>query len=58
MSARAFQGPNGWYVAWERKDGCHRQPDNGGTLSRRDAEKLARERNDDSERKGASEVRS
>jgi len=35
---RAFQGPNGWYVAWEGDDGFHRQPADGGNLSSREAE--------------------
>ncbi len=43
---RAFQGPNGWYVAFEREDGFHRQPQNGGNMSERDARREARDRNE------------
>lgn len=42
---RAFQGPNGWYVAWERADGTHRQPSLGPWLSERGARRRAAESN-------------
>lgn len=45
---RAFQGPNGWYVAFERADGFHRQPPDGGNMSETDARRLARRRNESS----------
>lgn len=42
---QAFQGPNGWYVAWVGDSGFHRQPLNGGTMSERAARKEAIARN-------------
>jgi phenylpropionate dioxygenase-like ring-hydroxylating dioxygenase large terminal subunit len=43
---RAFEGPNGWYVAWEDADGYHHQPSHGGRLDREEAEAMAAERDD------------
>lgn len=42
---KAFQGANGWYVAWENSEGFHHQ--GNGNLSEREAHKLAREKNND-----------
>lgn len=42
---RAFQEPNGWYVADERNDGLHFQPADGGRLSERQARRLAAQEN-------------
>jgi hypothetical protein len=42
---RAFEGPNGWYVAFENADGFHRQPADGGSLTETQAKRRARERN-------------
>lgn len=33
---RAFEGANGWYVAYE-EDGCHHQPANQGSMTEREA---------------------
>lgn len=41
---KAFQGANGWYVAWERADGFHGQPAEQN-MTRREAEAEARRRN-------------
>lgn len=41
----AFQGPNGWYVAWVGDSGFHNQPANGGSLSESVARKEAIKRN-------------
>lgn len=46
---RAFQGANGWYVAEEDESGFHRQPSLGPWLSRSEAVRLARERNEHSD---------
>ena len=35
---RAFEGPNGWYLAAEDEDGFHRQPADGGHLTAEEAE--------------------
>jgi|SRR5690606_35613900 len=42
---KAFEGPNGWYVAWEREDGFHRQPATGCNMAEREAHLAACERN-------------
>jgi hypothetical protein len=42
---KAFEGANGWYVAFERRDGTHKQPSLGPWLSEREARAEARERN-------------
>jgi hypothetical protein len=42
---RAFEGPNGWYVACPLPDGSHKQPDHGGRLSRKAAEAEAARKN-------------
>ena len=39
---KAFQGANGWYVAWEGKNGMHSQPAYQ-SLSQDEAESLAAE---------------
>lgn len=39
---RAYEGPNGWYVAREDARGYHHQPADGGHLSRAEAERLVR----------------
>lgn len=41
----AYQGPNGWYVAFERDNGFHRQPSNGGSLTEHQARREALRRN-------------
>jgi hypothetical protein len=43
---KAFEGPNGWYVAFESADGSHRQPANGGNLTAAEADGIARGRNE------------
>lgn len=45
---KAFQGPNGWYVAWE-EDGWHHQPAQPAQMERAAAERLAAERNQEEE---------
>ncbi len=42
---KAFQGANGWYVAFERADGFHRQPSCPRWLDEREARELAEEMN-------------
>jgi hypothetical protein len=42
----AFEGPNGWYTAVEDREGCHRQPADGGTLTERAARRAATAAND------------
>lgn len=38
---KAFQGPNGWYLAYEMADGSHHQPANGGEYAtREEAERM------------------
>jgi hypothetical protein len=47
---RAFEGPNGWYVALVREDGSHKQPSHEAgvdRLSEREARRLAKRRNDE-----------
>lgn len=46
---RAFQGPNGWYVAWECARDAHSQPANGGHMTQRQAADQAEWRNDEHE---------
>lgn len=47
---RAFQGPNGWYVAWEEPDGSHHQDSGyGGTLDQEEAEAMAAQLNEEDE---------
>lgn len=46
MSVRAYEGPNGWYVAEELKDGSHHQPPVGPWLTERQARREARLAND------------
>ncbi len=41
----AFQGPNGWYVAWVGDSGFHREPFDGGTMTEAAARKEAIARN-------------
>lgn len=41
---KAFEGANGWYVAWEQ-DGFHGQPPFPRWLTEREARRDARERN-------------
>lgn len=46
---KAFQGANGWYVAYERADGFHRQPQSGNMTeseARRRAAAANREKNE------------
>lgn len=38
---RAFEGPNGWYVADVMADGSHYQPRDGGNMSETAAKKQA-----------------
>lgn len=38
---RAFEGANGWYVAWERSDGSHNQPQTGPWYPTLEAAKAA-----------------
>jgi len=40
---RAFQGPNGWYIAVEDADGYHHQPADGGHMTREEARRAAQE---------------
>lgn len=47
MARRAFQGPNGWYVADEGADGSHYQPSDGGHLTKREAHELAAQPDED-----------
>jgi hypothetical protein len=42
----AYEGANGWYVAWERPNGSHHQPQFGGNMTRREAEREAEGRED------------
>ena len=44
---RAYEGPNGWYVAWENAEGFHHQPDGGAELTEASAKRIARRKNDD-----------
>jgi hypothetical protein len=41
---KAFQGPNGWYVAWEFQDGYHWQ--RSGEMTQADAEAHADDLNE------------
>ncbi len=41
---KAFQGANGWYVAFER-NGTHKQPFSGGNMSKAEAQREAARRN-------------
>lgn len=43
---QAFQGPNGWYVAWVQQDGSHYQPAGGDRLTEGQAKRRARELNE------------
>lgn len=43
--AKAYQGANGWYVAWERNDGFHHQCE--GSMTEQQARKKAKQMNDD-----------
>jgi len=38
---RAFEGPNGWYIADEDTRGFHRQPESGGTMTEAEARAAA-----------------
>lgn len=49
---RAFQGPNGWYVAFEDAEGFHRQPPGGGDLYEEEARREAQRRNAGAYREG------
>lgn len=49
---RAFQGPNGWYVAFEDAEGSHRQPPGGGDLGEEEARREAQRRNAGAYREG------
>jgi hypothetical protein len=40
-----FRGPNGWYVAVENSGGFHHQPEDGGHMTRVEAERHAKARN-------------
>jgi len=44
---RAFQGANGWYVAWESDDGFHHQPSFPRWLTEEEARREARRRNEE-----------
>lgn len=53
MAWRAFQGANGWYVAFERDDGFHHQPTLDRALTETEAERLAARRNREADRDDA-----
>jgi hypothetical protein len=43
---KAYQGANGWYVAWEDDNGFHRQPSMGPWMTESEAKRAADEKND------------